>query len=175
MAFSLHKQPHNLPFLSFHHKLPFPSFPISLSLPSTPNGLQTPPLLCASTHSHTGPVKKRSSTKKRKKKANADVDVSSADAEADSERLSFGDVEIVGTSGVSSGAHGSSSGYHPTPLPKPPAGFVLDDQGKVLMASNKRIATLVSLFFSLNFSSFSFVVSILICGLLGFSCLLSML
>ncbi|KAL2504696.1 hypothetical protein Adt_20317 [Abeliophyllum distichum] len=33
--------------------------------------------------------------------------------------------------------------YQPLPLPKPPAGFVLDDQGRVLMASNKRIATIV--------------------------------
>lgn len=33
--------------------------------------------------------------------------------------------------------------YQPLPLPKPPAGFVVDEQGKVLMASNKRIVTLV--------------------------------
>lgn len=31
-----------------------------------------------------------------------------------------------------------------TPLPKPPAGFVLDPHGRVLMASPKRIATIVS-------------------------------
>ncbi|KAK1287360.1 hypothetical protein QJS10_CPB19g00154 [Acorus calamus] len=30
-----------------------------------------------------------------------------------------------------------------SPLPKPPAGFVLDGHGRVLMASNKRIATIV--------------------------------
>ncbi|XP_042493984.1 uncharacterized protein LOC122073457 [Macadamia integrifolia] len=36
-----------------------------------------------------------------------------------------------------------SQSYHPLPLPKPPAGFVLDDHGKVLMASTKRIATIV--------------------------------
>ncbi|CAI9777541.1 unnamed protein product [Fraxinus pennsylvanica] len=33
--------------------------------------------------------------------------------------------------------------YETLPLPKPPAGFVLDDQGRVLVASNKRIATIV--------------------------------
>ncbi|XP_043690066.1 uncharacterized protein LOC122640864 [Telopea speciosissima] len=36
-----------------------------------------------------------------------------------------------------------SQSYQPLPLPKPPAGFVLDDHGKVLMASSKRIATIV--------------------------------
>ncbi|KAJ4954090.1 hypothetical protein NE237_030922 [Protea cynaroides] len=36
-----------------------------------------------------------------------------------------------------------SQPYQPLPLPKPPAGFVLDDHGKVLMASSKRIATIV--------------------------------
>lgn len=34
---------------------------------------------------------------------------------------------------------------HPTsPLPKPPAGFVLDAHGRVLAAASKRIATIVS-------------------------------
>ncbi|KAK6150799.1 hypothetical protein DH2020_015731 [Rehmannia glutinosa] len=35
------------------------------------------------------------------------------------------------------------SPYSALPMPKPPAGFVLDEQGKVLMASNKRIATIL--------------------------------
>lgn len=42
-----------------------------------------------------------------------------------------------------------SLGFHPTPLPNPPAGFVVDDHGKVLMASSKRIASIVSSFFAL--------------------------
>eukprot|EP00262_Sarcandra_glabra_P006720 TRINITY_DN19210_c0_g1_i1.p1 TRINITY_DN19210_c0_g1~~TRINITY_DN19210_c0_g1_i1.p1 ORF type:complete len:303 (-),score=47.29 TRINITY_DN19210_c0_g1_i1:224-1132(-) len=33
--------------------------------------------------------------------------------------------------------------YTPSPLPKPPAGFLLDAHGRVLMASSKRIATIV--------------------------------
>ncbi|KAI0519687.1 hypothetical protein KFK09_007142 [Dendrobium nobile] len=33
---------------------------------------------------------------------------------------------------------------HLSPLPKPPAGFVLDDHGRVLLASNKRITTILS-------------------------------
>ncbi|RRT62705.1 hypothetical protein B296_00026025 [Ensete ventricosum] len=32
---------------------------------------------------------------------------------------------------------------HSSPLPKPPAGFVLDDHGRVLLASSKRIVTIV--------------------------------
>lgn len=32
---------------------------------------------------------------------------------------------------------------HPSPLPKPPAGFILDPHGRVLLASSKRIATIV--------------------------------
>lgn len=41
----------------------------------------------------------------------------------------------------------NSQVYQPLPLPKPPAGFVVDDQGRVLMVSNKRIATIVRLLF----------------------------
>ncbi|XP_073020119.1 uncharacterized protein [Primulina eburnea] len=37
----------------------------------------------------------------------------------------------------------SQPGYAALPLPKPPAGFVLDEQGRVLMASNKRIVRIV--------------------------------
>ncbi|WOL03572.1 hypothetical protein Cni_G12292 [Canna indica] len=32
---------------------------------------------------------------------------------------------------------------HPSPLPKPPAGFVLDEHGRVLLASSKRITTII--------------------------------
>ncbi|RRT54018.1 hypothetical protein B296_00007848 [Ensete ventricosum] len=33
---------------------------------------------------------------------------------------------------------------HPSPLPKPPAGFLLDQHGRVLLAASKRIATIVN-------------------------------
>jgi hypothetical protein len=36
-------------------------------------------------------------------------------------------------------------------MPKPPAGFVLDDQGRCIAAASKRIVTIVS------FTTFSFV------------------
>lgn len=48
--------------------------------------------------------------------------------------------------------------YRPSALPKPPAGFVLDSHGRVLMASSKRIATMVNptcSSFSLNSFFFS--------------------
>lgn len=64
----------------------------------------------------------------------------------DSKDMSFSEVEIVDDFGAGSSDSGSDSrslGYHPTPLPKPPAGFVVDDHGKVLMASSKRIASIV--------------------------------
>nr|GEV99334.1 hypothetical protein [Tanacetum cinerariifolium] len=34
--------------------------------------------------------------------------------------------------------------YQPLPLPKPPAGFLVDDQGRVIAVSDRRIATIVS-------------------------------
>lgn len=65
--------------------------------------------------------------------------------------LSLRDVEIVeeidddseGSASSSTTTTKRSLAYHPPPLPKPPAGFVVDDTGRVLMASNKRIATIV--------------------------------
>lgn len=53
---------------------------------------------------------------------------------------------VVADSDDDGGSSGLSNGYHPTPLPNPPAGFVVDDQGRVVMASNKRLATIVSSF-----------------------------
>ncbi|XP_057769094.1 uncharacterized protein LOC130989172 [Salvia miltiorrhiza] len=49
-----------------------------------------------------------------------------------------GGVEVM-----ESPSESAQSPYSALPLPNPPAGFVLDEQGRVLMASNKRIATIV--------------------------------
>ncbi|KAM1052578.1 hypothetical protein ACFX13_000169 [Malus domestica] len=137
---SLHsKRPHHLPLLAFHSNQHL--FPLSISLPSPPSS--TPARLrislCAAAKSQTGPVKKRAPSptndnKKKKRKGGS--------GGGNSEDLSFGDVEIVDSSG--GGVSNSRSlGFHPTPLPNPPAGFVVDDHGKVLMASSKRIASIV--------------------------------
>lgn len=52
--------------------------------------------------------------------------------------------------------------YSALPLPKPPAGFVLDEQGRVLMASNKRIATIVSFYCFISF--------LILCSILSSQC-----
>ena len=46
-----------------------------------------------------------------------------------------------------SGSESNSVPYQPLRLPKPPAGFILDDHGRVVMVSPKRIATIVSPFY----------------------------
>lgn len=129
------------------------SSPMSISFPiPTPNfsSSRVRVIICHAAKSQTEPVKKRSSSasnKKKKKKGKGGADDGS-------QALELSDVEIVddfsvvedGPSSSSSSSSNSSLAYHPTPLPRPPAGFVVDDQGKVLMASNKRLATLVSFF-----------------------------
>ncbi|XWS33120.1 hypothetical protein CRYUN_Cryun22dG0051400 [Craigia yunnanensis] len=71
------------------------------------------------------------------------------DGDDNLKELSLSDVEIVeetdddNEESASSSTTPRSLAYHPPPLPKPPAGFVVDDTGRVLTASNKRIATIV--------------------------------
>ncbi|TXG60283.1 hypothetical protein EZV62_014856 [Acer yangbiense] len=121
------------------HKHPFLSFPLSISVPNqNPTTKLTLQLCLAAAKSQTGPVKKTNNRKKKKKVKN-DVEIVDDD------------VEIVVDEAIESSDSGSF-GYQPTPLPKPPAGFVVDDTGRVLMASNKRIATIVSSFFHFSFA-----------------------
>ena len=68
-----------------------------------------------------------------------------------SKDLSFEDLGVLeeGESGFEeeedsgNGKSKRSEAYIPLPLPKPPAGFVIDEQGQVLMAASRRIATIV--------------------------------
>lgn len=85
-----------------------------------------------------GPVKKRPPTpnSKKKKKPNDDNNNKGNNEKSISKR-----VEVVEDGE-------SQNNYQALPLPKPPAGFVVDEQGRVLLASNKRIATIVSSFYS---------------------------
>ncbi|XP_039053415.1 uncharacterized protein LOC120195465 [Hibiscus syriacus] len=139
----------------FHSKNPFPSFPIWVSCRNQGKSSASVlfPLCFAAKSQTGGPVKKRSSSaagnkKRRKGKSGNDDD--------NLKGLSLRDVEIVEDDDdvvVDEGSSSSSSStsttsrrslaYYPSPLPKPPAGFVVDDTGRVLMASNKRIATVV--------------------------------
>nr|XP_027073176.1 uncharacterized protein LOC113697792 isoform X2 [Coffea arabica] len=75
-----------------------------------------------------GPVKKRPpapNSKKKKKPSNEKTS-----------RKRVSNLEVVEE-------EESQGSYQALPLPKPPAGFVVDEQGRVVLASNKRIATIV--------------------------------
>lgn len=76
-------------------------------------------------------------TKKKKKPS----------SKSNNKRLVGDDFEIEKSGGgvevMESPSESAHSPYAALPLPKPPAGFVLDEQGRVLMASNKRIVTIV--------------------------------
>ncbi|KAJ8752963.1 hypothetical protein K2173_008698 [Erythroxylum novogranatense] len=100
-------------------------------------------VVAQSTKSQNGNVKKvesasNSQKKKRKKKKNENLD-------------NLRDVEIVERGSVDDAADDQNGGdaksvpflHQSMPLPKPPAGFVVDEAGRVLMASNKRLATIV--------------------------------
>ncbi|GMJ03911.1 hypothetical protein like AT4G33480 [Hibiscus trionum] len=129
-------------FPSLHHKYPFPSFPISL--PNNTSASTLLPLRFASKSQAGGPVEKPSNKKRSKGKRDYVDD--------DFKVLSVRDVEIVEgnvdvnqrLASVSSTTNTTRSlPYHPQSLPKPPAGFLLDDTGRILKVSNKRVATIV--------------------------------
>lgn len=110
------------------------SLSISISIPK-PLRLA----LCRAAKQQSGPVKK---PKKKKK-------VGGGGGSDGSRVLRLEDVEIeddgdgFGPDSRTEEIEGSSQRYQPLPLPNPPAGFIVDDQGKVLMVSNKRIAIIV--------------------------------
>ncbi|CAK7354700.1 unnamed protein product [Dovyalis caffra] len=138
--------------------LPFLSFPISIQ---NPNSIRFP-IRHAATKSQTGPVKKRSSSsstassntnkkKKRRTKSSAGDNLNLRDVEIVKDDGGLADVQVVVDddsdddfdSDSDSGLGSRKVSTHPTtPLPKPPAGFVVDDSGRVLLASTKRIVTM---------------------------------
>ncbi|KAG9457078.1 hypothetical protein H6P81_001586 [Aristolochia fimbriata] len=73
--------------------------------------------ICRAAKQQTGSVKKKSSPKKKRSPVEPII--------------------------VSDDDETTSASYRPSPLPKPPAGFILDSHGRVLMASSKRIVTIV--------------------------------
>lgn len=114
----------------------FSSSSLSISI-SIPKPLRL--ALCRAAKQQSGPVKK---PKKKKK-------VGGGGGSDGSRVLRLEDVEIeddgdgFGPDSRTEEIEGSSQRYQPLPLPNPPAGFIVDDQGKVLMVSNKRIAIIV--------------------------------
>ncbi|XP_042480171.1 uncharacterized protein LOC122061049 isoform X2 [Macadamia integrifolia] len=110
--------------------LPFTSLSISISIcgssscNSTKNSFGITRCGAAKQQSGSSVKKRQRAPPKKKGSAPKTVDVDAGDGDsADSDAL--------------------SQPYQQLPLPKPPAGFVLDDHGNVLMASSKRIATIV--------------------------------
>ncbi|XP_065874571.1 uncharacterized protein [Euphorbia lathyris] len=138
----------SFPFSKSHFQTnQFLILPSSISIPNPRTSSLLLPI-CLATRSQTGPVNKHSSSqssssagntsKKKKKKTK-----SSTSNLRDVEILKDGDVHVDDFSDSNSSS--SSLSYHPTtPLPNPPAGFVVDGTGRVLMASQKRLATIVS-------------------------------
>ncbi|KAF5457892.1 hypothetical protein F2P56_021966 [Juglans regia] len=139
----------NLSFFSsnLHHPLPpfTPSFSISFPMPNLSPTATLRLALCRAAKPQTGPPKKPPASKRKKK---------SKGGCSGSEALNLSDVEVVRELGVIGndgdvveylGSDARSLPHQPMPLPKPPAGFVVDNHGRVVMASAaaKRIATIV--------------------------------
>ncbi|KAD7117482.1 hypothetical protein E3N88_04750 [Mikania micrantha] len=79
-----------------------------------------------------GPVKKRQSSNTNKKPAK-----SKSKNGGSGSRFGVNEEEDEETTSS------SKVRYQPLPLPKPPAGFLVDDQGRVVAVSDRRIATIV--------------------------------
>nr|AFK46955.1 unknown [Lotus japonicus] len=124
-----------------------PSFPISASFPN-PNSTtftSSTTIFCRATGPLNNDNRSSPATKKKKKKKTKRID--------DSELLNSNDFDILhdlpfdAQTAAATAAAPNSSGssfYHPSmPLPEPPAGSALGDNGKVLFTSTNRLVTVV--------------------------------
>ena len=129
MVFSLTTTPPNLSILLNPQFRPsVPSISISKTNPNPIHKRKTLRFaLSGATKPPSGPVRKPPANKKRKKKA----------GRGSGRGMNLDDLE----NDLAMEEDGLDV-YQP--LPKPPAGFIVDDLGRVLMISNKRIATIVS-------------------------------
>ncbi|KAH9602019.1 hypothetical protein KSS87_003554 [Heliosperma pusillum] len=121
-----------------------------ISILKVSNHHRLPTIICAAAKQQSGSSVKPNNKKRKKKTApnnNKGFGSQSLDLLEDKQ---FGidddddndddtDIVVVGNDGK--GKRGDV--YVPLPLPKPPAGFVVDDQGRVLMVAPRRLATIV--------------------------------
>jgi len=125
-------------------------FPISLSFQNPNSHSYSSTIFCTATKSQkNSPSPSSSSKKKTKKKKNSSVEsddwknlTSNTDFELSRDSFADNDVQNLVT-GVASG----SSLFYPDdmPLPEPPTGFGIDENGEILLTSTNRLITIVSI------------------------------
>ncbi|XP_010432556.1 PREDICTED: uncharacterized protein LOC104729910 [Camelina sativa] len=128
---------------------PSSSFPVSLSVSSPKSTRHLRLVIISAVNPQTGQPTKKASTgtgggnsnsstnKKRKKKGKTAKPVDDWELR-DADGLDEDD-----DSDYSSSSRSLATFNSPPTIPKPPAGFVIDETGRVLMASKKRIATVI--------------------------------
>ncbi|XP_010437759.1 PREDICTED: uncharacterized protein LOC104721469 [Camelina sativa] len=128
---------------------PSSSFPVSLSVSSPKSTRHLRLVITSAVNPQTGQPTKKASTgtgggnsnsstnKKRKKKGKTAKPVD------DWELRDADGLEEDDDSDYSSSSRSLATFNSPPTIPKPPAGFVIDETGRVLMASKKRIATVI--------------------------------
>ncbi|KAG7540521.1 hypothetical protein ISN45_Aa07g007200 [Arabidopsis thaliana x Arabidopsis arenosa] len=126
---------------------PSSSFPVSLSVSSPKNTRHLRLLITSALNPQTGQPTKKASTgsdkssstnKKRKKKGKTAKPVENWEL-----RDSDNAFEEDDDADYFSSSRSLATFNSPPTIPKPPAGFVIDETGRVLMASRKRIATVI--------------------------------
>ncbi|KAK9049389.1 hypothetical protein SSX86_031642 [Deinandra increscens subsp. villosa] len=112
---------------------------LSISPNSNPTRTRRNLFFCfAAKQQQSGPVKKRQSSTNNNKKP--PVKNKSKHGEF---KKGFGVNEEENDDEYEETTSSSKARYQPLPLPKPPAGFLVDGQGKVVAVSDRRIATIV--------------------------------
>ncbi|XP_076955859.1 uncharacterized protein LOC143630838 [Bidens hawaiensis] len=109
---------------------------LSISPNSNPSHTKNNLFICFAAkqqQQQSGPVKKRQSSNPNKKPP----------VKKPSKKKGFGEDIDEYEETSSSSSSSSKVRYQPLPLPKPPAGFLVDDQGRVVAVSDRRIATIV--------------------------------
>ncbi|KAG5155460.1 hypothetical protein AAZX31_05G181500 [Glycine max] len=114
----------------------FPPSPISATFPIPNSATSTSRIFCRATNSRTDPVKNKNNKKKKRKKTSD---------ESLPQMNPNDDFQVLNDFPLQNGPDTSDAPIHypSMPLPEPPAGFVLDDNGNVLHASPNRLITVV--------------------------------